>query len=180
MKQPIFAICLLILFTFAAHAQQTATTSDGKKVLLHSDGTWKYAEALSGVTLKVEAGLVYTTGPVPVARVPFTLLDTDPTPELVALPRTPAGYWGGIAQLSFSCLPNDYPAAPAIVRKYVRYTLTTGFDGKAELSDIKPGKYWLVGVAVKAPAGCVLWLMEVDLTKNQSLILDQNNAVKPQ
>lgn len=169
------SICFLCLCAIAAQAQQIATTSDGKKVVLNTDGTWKYAEASPTVTLKVEAGLIYKDGPQPVARTPFVLLDTNPTPELMKLPRD--GSLGGLTQLSVSCRHNDYPEAPAIVRKYVRYTFTTGFDGKGELGEIKPGKYWLAGVAPTRSAGCVLWLMEIDLTKNQNLTLDQNNAV---
>lgn len=35
---------LAILFIFSAGAQQTATTEDGKKVLLHDNGKWEYAK----------------------------------------------------------------------------------------------------------------------------------------
>src|SRR5215470_555172 len=115
-------VCLLILCPIIVQAQIKATTEDGKKVVLNADGTWKYAQAPPSITLKIEAGLVYSAGPVPVARAVFNLLDADPTPELMALPRTPAGNSSGVVQLSTSCRHNNYPEAQAIVRKYIRYT----------------------------------------------------------
>lgn len=41
----IIPIILLSLSCYVANAQIFATTSAGKKVLLNTDGTWKYAEA---------------------------------------------------------------------------------------------------------------------------------------
>jgi hypothetical protein len=69
---------------------QPATTEDGRKVVLKSNGTWKYADdSKSGVaasakatpdvaqgTLALEVGLVFNSGDVkPVARTDFFLLD---------------------------------------------------------------------------------------------------------
>jgi len=168
-------VCIVILCPIAAFAQQTAMTPDGKKVLLKSDGTWKYAEGKEGVTLRIEAGLVYQNGKaLPAARTPFALLDSDPTPELMRLPRITEYKFNGLQQLAQTC-KTDNPEAQAIVRKLSRYTFTAGFDGKAELGSIQPGKYWLFGLATSTER-CVMWLMEIDLTKDQSLTLDQNNA----
>lgn len=174
MKQPLIAICLLILLCSAAAAQQMATTIDGRKVLLNDDGTWKYADA-KGLTLKIEVGIAYTTGPVPVARTTFTLLKADPRPALRQLPHTPSGI-SGLGQISLNCRFNNFPEATAIIKQFAITTLVTGFDGRATLEDIKPGEYWLYGTTKAFTNSCVTWLMPVDLTKNQNLILDQNNA----
>lgn len=168
--QIVLSICLLAI---TAHAQQTATTTEGRKVILNADGTWKYAEAPAsgGVTLKLEAGLVYKTGgPQPVARTTFYLLDTFPLDELDKK---------GLSTEFIATCGAESPAARDIVAQRVRYEFTTGFDGRGEPAGIKPGRYWLFGAArTRRAGGCALWLTPVDLTKNQSLILDQNNAVK--
>jgi hypothetical protein len=178
MQKRIIAIVLLVITAAsAAHAQQTATTADGKKVVLNTDGTWKYADAPSGVTLRIETGLVYRNGDVkPVARSPFALLALDPRPELMRLPPAGELKLDGLGQLGQKCWRDSYPEAPAIIRKHTRYTFTTGFDGKGEIRDIAPGKYWLFGQALGGNI-CLMWIMEVDLTKDQSLTIDQNNAI---
>jgi len=43
MKTLLFTTIVLLL-TFTANSQITATTSSGKKVILSMDGTWKYAD----------------------------------------------------------------------------------------------------------------------------------------
>jgi len=172
-----FLLCLLILCPITAQPQTKATTEDGRKVILNADGSWKYAESSPSVTLKIEAALVYVGGNVrPVARRPFALLAADPTPELMRLPRAGEHNLNGVQQLAQNCWKDSYPDAPAIIRNHTRYTFTTGFDGKAELRDIAPGKYWIFG---QTPASdrCVMWIMEVDMTKDQSLTLDQLNAI---
>ena len=167
----------ILLLAGTVQAQQVATTTDGKKVILNADGTWKYSEASPGVTLKIEAGLVYRSGDVkPVARSPFALLALDPRPELMRLPRENQFPFNGIQKLEQNCWRGSYPEARAIIREHAHYTFTTGFDGKAELRDIVPGKYWLYGQPPGSKS-CIMWIMEVDLTKDQSLTLDQNNAI---
>lgn len=44
MKKLIFTISILTFSVLSTFAQTEATTNDGKKVILNSDGTWKYAE----------------------------------------------------------------------------------------------------------------------------------------
>ncbi len=43
----VLSTIVVFLFPAILFAQQTATTSDGKKVLLFKDGTWQYAENLT-------------------------------------------------------------------------------------------------------------------------------------
>src|SRR5438552_1880647 len=69
---------------------QTATTKEGRTVILKSDGTWEYEKdnvptsttktpsVRKDATLSFEAGLVYKSGDVkPVARTTFYLLDNE-------------------------------------------------------------------------------------------------------
>jgi hypothetical protein len=177
-------IALLILFPVAGRSQIKATAEDGKKVILNADGTWKYADpaaAPSNVTLKIEAGIVYSYGGTePVARTTFGLLDVDPTPEIKkAPPSKMAGEFrlnvnNGWEEMLFRC-GSSMPEAMAIIESHLRYRMTTGFDGKGEFAGVKPGKYWVFG-ATRMREGCAFWLLDVDLTKSGSLTLDQNNA----
>src|SRR5262245_46985979 len=123
MKQFILALCALILFTSAALAQQTAVTSDGKKVVLNADGTWKFAEPTSGVTLKIEAGIAHKTGDLqPMARATFYLLENDPLPEIQKLPTTAFGrgiFKTGGDEFMLRC-GEGMPEALAIIKRYTR------------------------------------------------------------
>lgn len=171
-------LCAFVLLCGSAYAQQTATTADGKRVVLKDDHTWQYADASSsGVSLKIEAGIAYKLGGVqPVARTAFVLLDANPIPELVKLP--PA-YTRGLAnaaeEMALRC-GKDMPDAMAVIQKHTRYSVTTGFDGKAEFAGVRPGKYWVFG-ATETRSGCAFWLREIELTKSENMALDQNNAV---
>lgn len=44
MKNLFFTICIFSFWSFSSFAQIEATTTDGKKVLLNTNGTWTYAE----------------------------------------------------------------------------------------------------------------------------------------
>ena len=52
MKKITFTILIFGFTTISVIAQKEATTSDGKKIILNYDGTWKYAE-----TTQVEKGI---------------------------------------------------------------------------------------------------------------------------
>src|SRR5262245_22461 len=70
----------LLFVQLRAAAELEARTSDGRVVLLSEDGTWKFqssspAPDLGTATLEIQAGLVFDTGPRPVARETFYLLD---------------------------------------------------------------------------------------------------------
>jgi hypothetical protein len=129
-------------------------------------------EAPAGVTLKLEAGIVYKLGgPQPVARATFYLLDRFPAQELAELP---AAKVEAAHEYLFSCGQRP-DTARQVIGKHVVYQLTTGFDGKAELANIKPGRYVLLGGS-PTRGGCAFWTLEVDLSKDQAVVLDQSNA----
>jgi len=50
MRKIILTISILTLTVISGFAQTQATTTDGKKVILNEDGTWKYVEEVKQVT----------------------------------------------------------------------------------------------------------------------------------
>lgn len=50
MKKSVTVLILLLLFALPLIADQTATTQDGRLVILHDDGTWEYAEVHPSMT----------------------------------------------------------------------------------------------------------------------------------
>jgi hypothetical protein len=188
---------------------QTATTTDGRKVILKSDGTWEYADDAAtepsapappvkqtGV-LALEAGLVYKSGDVkPVARTEFHLLDQDlvkilqdagVTPkEGTSLARTAAQ--GNMAftfalAAKYNSLPDNqsfYLAAMEAIKPHILKTVTTDFSGKANFEPVSAGSYYLMGLA-STPRGFAFWSMPVEIKAGQtSIVLDQNNAAYAQ
>lgn len=184
---------------------QTATTEDGRRVILSSNGTWRYADegasssnvkAPSGrknSVLAVEAGLVYKSGDVkPVARTEFYLLDdhlgkilqqAGLEPERMSSNdgRDPAEslvFSYGLATV-YSSLPDQqafFLKAQEAIKPHIIETVTTDFGGKAQFSSVAAGTYYLMGVA-RTPNGMALWNLRVDMKAGQnSVTLDQNNA----
>src|SRR5712692_4181890 len=73
----------LLANQFGASAEQQATTGDGRVVILSDNGTWRFQSSSGSspdaarAALDIEAGLVFESGPRPVAREKFYLLDTS-------------------------------------------------------------------------------------------------------
>ncbi|MDX6402963.1 MAG: hypothetical protein QOH70_418 [Blastocatellia bacterium] len=182
---------------------QTATTKEGRTVILKSDGTWEYAKeseeapatttARSGLknsTLSFEAGLVYQSGDVkPVARVTFYLLDDDLGKILKGAGLKTCLLSSGNADVdlistfarssrapSLECYIDFYPAAITALKPHVLQSVTTDFGGKASFATVAAGMYYLMGVT-GTPRTAVIWNLKVDLKPGQiSVTLDQNNA----
>jgi len=74
MKRLTFAAAVLTLATSLSAADIKATTSDGKQVILHSDGTWAWVTAASASTDKPAAATETL-----VSRKKFYTLAYDPT-----------------------------------------------------------------------------------------------------
>jgi hypothetical protein len=184
---------------------QTATTKDGRTVVLKSDGTWEYAketdEALAtkptggrkNATLSFEAGLVFKSGDVkPVARTDFFLLDEDlgkilkdaglqpPRTFTTDRPLEEQLVDAFASSIVFSILDEYkafYPAATAALQPHIVQNVTTDFTGKASFQPAVAGTYYLMGV-MKTPRGYAVWNLKVDLKPGQNAVtLDQNNAV---
>ncbi len=180
---------------------QTATTSDGKTVLLRSDGTWEYAATserqstppiIELGSVVIEAALVYRSGDVkPVARSQIFLLDADLVRILRGAGLKPVGLTASRGDTDDNLLftfcmamrfpsNNDflsfYPAAVEAVKAHVKYVDSTDFSGHVTFEKIKPGSYFIYSLA-ETPKGFALWNLPVDVQGSVTkIILDQNNA----
>lgn len=184
---------------------QTATTRDGKIVLLHSDGTWEYSgdnpsavsvnqpsPAAQAAALNIEAGLVYRSGDSkPVARTEFHLLDKSAAAIIreagVKLSDRPTGAEDNTDQrvmfslglnMAYREVSNSeaYNAAMTAIKQHIIKSFTTDFGGKAAIDGIPQGDYYLFGF-YKSAKGFVIWNVPVNLKPgSNSLTLDQNNA----
>ena len=179
---------------------QVATTDDGRKVILKSNGTWKYDGAAEETPVKMplatkpvskkngvlslEAGLVFKSGDIkPVARTEFHLLDKS----LAEILRE-AGVQGdrgdnsehnlvftyGLAMTyGQSNLPSGVSEA---VRSHIVQSATSDFSGKAKFGAAPQGTYYVYALA-STPKGFVIWNLKVDINSAEvSVTLDQNNA----
>jgi hypothetical protein len=197
-------LSMLTSFAFASNqakstATQTATTKDGRVVILNPDGTWKYAkEAETDIEksrVSLEAAIIYRSGNVkPVARTEFHLLDQSLVQILRAAGLQPDRRWIQ-PQGDDEALVNTFAyavttslidptflskALPAL-KPHIIQTVTTDFTGKASFDSIKAGSYFIVGIAQTATGssgGHAVWNLKVDVKPGTSnVILDQNNAV---
>jgi hypothetical protein len=178
-----------------------ATTDDGKRVELQSDGTWKYssqpaptptpdARPTGPITsiLSLEAGLVFQSGDIkPVARTEFHLLDESLTKILrdAGVQPRPGDrdtsdrgivFSYGLAR-KFGGDQNLPVGVQEAVTKHIVATTTTGFDGKAKFNAVPQGTYYVFAMA-STPKGFVIWNVKVELSSAEAAVtLDQNNAV---
>lgn len=210
-----FAIYTLLLFcvcsTFAQSPAKPkpktpiitleATTADGRKVVLSSDGTWQFApnsptlitSAKSGFNINIEAALVYKSGEVvPVSRTEMYLFKRDlseviATPELKTLYESDAkakrlnfgtadlrDYVQAIYKYA-SLYPSYAVPAKKALSDEINIKTQTDFSGKANFENIPSGKYFLVVIAPTRKSMAV-WSMPITLEKDEKIILDQNNA----
>jgi hypothetical protein len=184
---------------------QTATTEDGRKVILRSDGTWIYADAgvvggtqtaksaavgRQNADLSFDTGLVFKSGDVkPVARATFYLLDDDLENILRSSGFQAEGGSSLLATLALKYVGRELEAlrgsnvttfdkAMEAVKPHIVATTTTDFGGKGQFSPVAPGTYHLMHVG-EIGRSVVLWNLKIDLKPGQnSITLDQNNAAE--
>lgn len=142
--------------------------------------------------LNVEAAVIYRSGEVvPVARTTFALLDDDLVTILreagvrptASTSRIYTDYGKAImADIGFSARYGSLPDyqkfssdLAAAVRSHVKYTFQTDFSGKASLTGVLPGKYYLFGIGSTRKSG-VVWNLAIDTTTTSNVTLDANNA----
>lgn len=184
---------------------QTATTRDGRTVLLRSDGTWEYAGDASAIpapaaplpsaktaTLNLEAGLVYRSGDSkPVARVDFFLLDKSAAAIVkesgVKLSDRASSTDDGsdrstMFQLGLALAYRSgnegegLATVLAAIKQHTIKSFTTDFGGKAAVEGIPQGDYYVFGF-YKSSQGFVIWNVPATLNAgSNSVVLDQNNA----
>lgn len=180
---------------------EMATTDGGKRIELHSDGTWKYADAASTTPnsptpnrpassrttiLSLEAGLVFQSGDIkPVARTEFHLLDESLSKILRDAGVQPrSGGDNSDHDIIFSYgLATKYGTESNVpsgvqdaIKKHIVQTTTSDFGGKAKFNPVPQGTYYVFAIA-SSPKGFVIWNVKVELTSAEaSITLDQNNA----
>jgi hypothetical protein len=187
----------LLIVHFRAAAELEAKTSDGRVVVLSDDGTWKFQSSSASpdaatATLEIEAGLVFESGPRPVAREKFYLLDVslnelvkrykDATPkhkpltiEMFALYLT----WIGAGDIDGHGPPERSLANAVLhnVREHVVKEVTTDFGGRARFEGVPVGGYYIFGATVRVGRSAVVWNLPVELKPGaNSTVLDQHNA----
>lgn len=195
MKQWVLLVFLCV--TACAQSSQFVTTADGRRVELRPNGTWTYLDnapaPVTAGTIEIEAAIIMRNSEVrPVARSEFFLLDADLNTILNSagfktgwLHRrdTPANtFWYLLAAAARGNLlggQKELLAAREAIKSHVIGTVTTGFDGKAKLENVKPGKYFLIGshyhpVTKQVPC----WELPVEVAggKAAKVFFDSNNA----
>jgi hypothetical protein len=144
--------------------------------------------------LSIEARIIYNLGgPQPVARTKFYLLDADPfSVKPAESPRNDLALTGcGILLLlktavdkpqmlegknAKTFLGSVEASRPCWEGHLVKETITD-FEGRAQLDQIRPGKYWLLGMT-ETRSAFALWNVPLVLPLTETkLLLDQNNAI---
>jgi len=180
-----------------------ATTADGKKVILLSDGTWKYGSSSGNVkgkktaakadaTLSLETGIIYENGEIiPVARTTFYLLDDD----VLTIARN-AGIQPDERTLSIykdvdeallsnigSSLAGKYQSLHvdfaqkllAALKPHIIQKFTTDFSGKATVNNLERKSYYLFGVGATRKSSA-LWN---ECKRKQSVAKKNRQCPKP-
>ncbi len=184
---------------------QTATTSDGRNVILKSDGTWEYYnetppsiaipnDSEKG-TLSFDARVASKSGNAkPIAGGSFYLLDDDlksilqtsalkPENRLSLLNTFLMANYG--SSLGIERSEKAFARAMESVQPHIVATTTSDFNGKGQFSSLVPGTYYLVNVGVVylntgslTDRKAILWNVKVQIQPGQnSTTLDEKNAV---
>lgn len=141
----------------------------------------------SGVLpFEINVGVVMKSGDVKkAARTTFYLLDAE-VDSLLAVNNiskpidSGEGYHQSLAFASQYGIIPKYAEfqqnATTVIRRHIKYSATTDFEGFASFGAVKPGIYWLYGVASLGKAG-VVWDMKIELSNQGGYVsLDQHNA----
>jgi hypothetical protein len=133
--------------------------------------------------VEIEAALVYKVGGAqPVARTTFYLLNEsfDGVVEEAGVGMAVESM-GAVDSYAFAARhPESHPgyadAVGIILRRHVRFTAKTDFQGKTRFEKIPPGRYWIFGIT-ETRAGHAGWNVPVTVKAgSQKVILDGENA----
>jgi hypothetical protein len=130
-------------------------------------------------TLRLEAGIVYNFGGTQaVAREDFLLVDTD-FRELLWRQGTKLGFGELCALYLYPELDQeDIRNMTTVLKAHTKGTATTDFQGRASFPGIAPDKSWVVGFTHTRGGGAI-WNLPILLKPGEnSVILDQKNAVE--
>lgn len=123
--------------------------------------------------LNIKAAIVYNIGGAqPVAKIPFLLLDADV--------KTISKEANIPTDTPFDMSVALEPKIIAATKRHIVSTATTDFQGNATFENIPSGKYTIHSIA-QTRGGFVVWYSPVSLeSNNQTVFLDQNNAIYAQ
>jgi len=148
-------------------------------------------------TLNIEAAIVYKVGgSQPLARVKFYLLDQDLEQIFKEAGDTEdERYNENIKKwekhkrpfkvddlITFQNNPylfeEEQSRLKSAIAEHIKYTVETDFQGKAQLSNIETGIYYLYGIT-DTRGGTALWNLRLEIKNgSNSVMLDQNNALE--
>ncbi len=158
------------MLSFALISCRESTSSNNTNVqVLHS--------------IHMKAGIVYKFGGAqPAARVTFYLLDDNLQTILRKLDWLRDKDWaytfGHNMTTSSSGFEANRQYINETIKPHIVQTGTTDFDGTAKFEGLRPGTYYLAGVA-ETRGDFVVWNVPVNISEAQTtvnIILDQNNA----
>lgn len=157
----------------------------------------KPAAARGTSSLSIETGVVMQSGDVtPLARTSFLLLDDDLATILRNAGFRPSANAGGLAGFGYGIASGNilstfllswrydtlradketYARAISIIRPHVRANSDTDFKGKAQLTGVTPGVYYVTGWYWLNGQG-IVWSVKTHLKPGvNTVIIDQNNA----
>jgi hypothetical protein len=180
-------LCLLIIFT--------ASISFGQKARPRSNAPKPKTTIKANGTVELEAGLLFNSGDTkPVARATFYLLKENPekiilTQENVDLynkdtskysirPETLSEWsmYGAALSMDGYASPSFAIAAKKSLEASSTASGTTGFDGKATLTSVPTGDYYLFGY-YRFGKQTTYWNIPVSVkTGVNKIVLDNNNS----
>ena len=177
----VLTIAILSCFTVYPPGDTAAQTGRRKTIKPQTAKSLPAPPAPTTGSVSIEAGLIFQSGDVkPVARTTFYLMDADLREVLKPFGGTPGSLRSQLDFLrAFSGYPKakaDYDKLKGTVEQHVVTTVTTGFDGKANFSDVRPGVWFIYG-AYKVGKNEVAWHVKVEVKSGiaVTLILDNSN-----
>ncbi len=136
----------------------------------------------AGALVRIEAAIIYKMGGAqPVAREKIYLLDKDLEAILNDAGLEATGDLSIISNLGFavqypSQRPGFYNTAMKSIRKHIRYSTMTDFQGKTRFANVAPGSYFLFAIS-NTRGGFAIWNLTTKIgTENKTIFLDNNNA----
>jgi hypothetical protein len=184
----IFTLCLLIIFT--------ASISFGQKARPRSNASKPKTTIKAKGTIELEAGLLFNSGDTkPVVRATFYLLKENPEKIVVTQENLDIynkdragssiigretlsgfGLLGAALAMDGQLAPNFAIAAKKSLQTSSTASGTTGFDGKATMTSVPTGDYYLFGY-YRFGGQTIYWNIPVSVkTGVNKIVLDNNNA----
>lgn len=171
---------------------QKATTEEGKLVLLKSDGTWEYTNDVNSnnsivssvvsdksCSLRFKVAVITRGGIVkPVPRGDFYLLDEDVKTSLASQAAQILKTGNSVEKTIPYIKAHTADNFEKLIKPHIIAKTTTDFEGNGEFSALVPKTYYLYFFGSVAD-NFILWSFKVEVKSgNNSVLIDQNDAVE--